>query len=100
ATSRRYGGPRVTTRPPGRTTPAVGGSRPAAIRKSGVFPQPDGPTRTSRSPSPGDSVTARRGGKPLAEVLGDRSSATSAILAKPRDLRVPGVTVRCQVSER
>jgi hypothetical protein len=34
-----------------RTIPAVIGSSPAIIRSAVVFPQPDGPTKTTNSPS-------------------------------------------------
>src|SRR5215831_2366991 len=40
-----------TTRPPIRISPAVGVSRPAIIRKSVVFPEPEGPRKTRNSPS-------------------------------------------------
>src|SRR5881398_1305079 len=41
----------LTTRPPMRMSPEVGSSRPAIIRRSVVFPEPDGPRRTRNSPS-------------------------------------------------
>src|SRR4029077_635086 len=40
-----------TTLPPIRISPAVGVSRPAIIRKSVVFPEPEGPRKTRNSPS-------------------------------------------------
>src|SRR3990172_6331204 len=45
------GGKSLTTCPPMRISPAVGSSSPAIIRRSVVFPQPDGPSRTRNSPS-------------------------------------------------
>src|SRR5512143_1255018 len=45
------GGSRVTTRPSITMSPAVGSSIPAIIRRSVVFPHPDGPRRTRNSPS-------------------------------------------------
>src|SRR5258708_39110752 len=39
------------TLPPIRISPAVGVSRPAIIRKSVVFPEPEGPRKTRNSPS-------------------------------------------------
>src|SRR5512143_368120 len=45
------GGSWVTTRPSITMSPAVGSSIPAIIRRSVVFPHPDGPRRTRNSPS-------------------------------------------------
>src|SRR5215475_10085006 len=44
------GGRSVTSRSPMEIVPAVTSSRPAIIRNSVDFPQPDGPTRTRNSP--------------------------------------------------
>jgi hypothetical protein len=41
-----------TRRPAMRTSPVVGTSRPPTIRITVVLPQPDGPTKTTNSPSP------------------------------------------------
>ena len=41
----------LTTRPPMRISPAVMSSSPAIMRSSVDLPQPDGPTRTTNSPS-------------------------------------------------
>lgn len=41
----------VTRWPPMWTSPSVGFSRPAMVRRSVVFPHPEGPTRTRSSPS-------------------------------------------------
>ncbi len=41
----------LTTSPPIATVPAVIGSSPAIIRSAVVFPHPDGPTKTTNSPS-------------------------------------------------
>ena len=43
--------PSHRSRPPSRTRPVVGGVRPATARSSVVFPQPDGPTMATTSPS-------------------------------------------------
>src|SRR5689334_19490810 len=51
ATSRSFGGRLFTTRSPIRISPAVIFSRPAIIRSKVDLPQPDGPTRTTNSPS-------------------------------------------------
>src|ERR1700674_4380547 len=41
----------LTTLPPIRISPEVGSSRPAIMRSSVVFPEPEGPKRTRNSPS-------------------------------------------------
>src|SRR5713226_312205 len=51
AIRRSRGGSRVTTRPPISTSPRVGSSSPAIIRRSVVFPEPEGPRKTMNSPS-------------------------------------------------
>src|ERR1700739_4758292 len=51
AIRRSRGARRVTTRPPIRTSPLVGSSSPAIIRRSVVFPEPEGPRKTMNSPS-------------------------------------------------
>src|SRR5215475_2139121 len=48
---RARGGRSLTTWPPMRISPLVGGSSPAIMRSSVVLPQPDGPRRTRNSPS-------------------------------------------------
>jgi hypothetical protein len=51
----------LTTSRPIETVPAVIGSSPAIIRSAVVFPHPDGPTKTTNSPSAtsrSNSVTA------------------------------------------
>ena len=61
AMSRFFGGRSFTTTPPIFTFPEVTVSRPATIRSAVVFPQPDGPTKTTNSPastSRSSSVTA------------------------------------------
>src|SRR5207244_8159625 len=49
--SRSFGGTLLTTRPPIQTLPSVMSSSPATMRSAVVLPQPDGPTRTTSSPS-------------------------------------------------
>src|SRR5262249_37355221 len=51
ATSRSRAGTRLTTRSPIWMVPVVTDSSPAIMRSAVVFPQPDGPTRTTNSPS-------------------------------------------------
>src|SRR6266536_663394 len=49
--SRFSGGSPVTSRSPIRIEPAVGGSKPAIMRRVVVLPQPDGPRSAMSSPS-------------------------------------------------
>ncbi len=49
--SRSFGCMSVTTVSPIMTSPSVSSSRPATIRSSVDFPQPEGPTSTMNSPS-------------------------------------------------
>src|SRR5215470_8566142 len=51
AMSRSGGATSLTISPPIRTSPEDARSRPAAIRRTVVFPDPEGPTRTRNSPS-------------------------------------------------
>src|SRR5215204_3198900 len=51
AISRWRGGRSLTTWSPIKTLPSVMSSRPAIIRRAVDFPQPDGPTKTTNSPS-------------------------------------------------
>jgi hypothetical protein len=51
AMSRSFEDTLTTSRPSMRTLPASIGSRPASIRSAVDFPDPDGPTRTTSSPS-------------------------------------------------
>ena len=51
AMSRSFGGTLLTTRSPMRISPEVMFSSPAIIRSRVDLPQPDGPTRTTNSPS-------------------------------------------------
>src|SRR3954452_16773977 len=50
--SRSRGRTLLTSRSQMRIDPASSGSRPASIRSAVDLPDPDGPTRTSSSPSP------------------------------------------------
>src|SRR5215204_4268602 len=51
AISRWRGGRSLTTWSPIKTLPSVMSSRPAIIRRAVDFPQPEGPTKTTNSPS-------------------------------------------------
>src|ERR1044071_9333248 len=48
---RSIGGTPLTSSSPIQTSPLVASSRPAAMRSTVVFPEPDGPTTTMNSPS-------------------------------------------------
>jgi hypothetical protein len=56
---RRYGGSRTTERPAMRTSPVVGTSRPAMMRRSVVLPQPLGPRKEMNSPRSTRSAMSR-----------------------------------------
>ena len=49
-TSRLYGGTPLTSRPPIRSSPSSGCSKPAIMRSEVVLPQPDGPSSDRNSP--------------------------------------------------
>ena len=51
AMSRSLGGRSLTTRSPIRTSPEVTSSSPAIIRRAVDLPEPEGPTKTMKSPS-------------------------------------------------
>ncbi len=51
ASPRSAAGTSLTRLPSSRISPALGFSRPAMMRSSVDFPQPDGPTKTTNSPS-------------------------------------------------
>src|SRR3954471_18679163 len=48
---RSIGGTKLTASPPISTSPALASSSPAVMRRTVVFPDPDGPTSTMNSPS-------------------------------------------------
>src|SRR3954468_17081278 len=62
---RARGGSPFTRLPPIRTSPALGCSRPAMVRKSVVLPQPDGPRRKRYSPSSLARLTSSTAGRGL-----------------------------------
>lgn len=81
--SRSRGATSLTRRPPMWTSPVVIDSRPAIRRRVVLFPQPDGPTRTSSSPSPVSNETSDTAFTPFAYVLPTLSSLTFAMNAMP-----------------
>src|SRR3954451_17591522 len=88
--SRRRGASIVTSRPPIRMRPDVTSSRPASMRRSVVFPQPDGPTRTRNSPSAISRSTASTARTPFAYTF---TSCSSSMFATIRRLRSFGSRV-------
>src|SRR5262245_5538982 len=79
ATSRSRGERFVTTRSPIETSPPVITSRPAIIRRSVDFPQPDGPTSTMNSPLVIVRLTSSTARTPPAYSFVTPSSLISAI---------------------
>ena len=71
-TSRRWAGRPVTSTPPSLITPAVGSSNPAIMRRTVVFPEPDGPRIAKSSPSETD-----------------RSAPSTATMPVPNSFRTP-----------
>src|SRR4029453_17111238 len=79
----RWGGSKsVTSTPPIETVPSVTSSRPAIIRKSVDFPQPDGPTSTMNSPSATVSVTSSTARTPPANSFVTWASSIAAMRGK------------------
>src|SRR6266545_1653985 len=80
ATSRSRGERSFTTRPSTLISPDVGSSRPARIRRAVVFPEPDGPTSTTNSPSPISNETSSSAST-WPNRFDTRSNSTTAISA-------------------
>src|SRR5258707_15597424 len=87
AMSRSLGGTSLTTSPPMRISPAETSSSPAIIRSVVLFPQPEGPTRTTNSLS-GMSRLILRTASTSSKRFTTLRNATSAI-AYPRDPVIP-----------
>src|SRR5215831_10082242 len=90
ATSRSLAETSFTTLPSRRIVPAVTASRPATIRSAVVLPHPDGPTRTTNSPSSTKRSSECTASTPFAKTLVTCSSdrvamAASSLLAPRRD---------------
>src|SRR5215813_2768398 len=81
AMSRSGGATSLTTSPPIRTWPEVARSRPAAIRRTVVFPDPDGPTRTRNSPSATSRFSSSTATVPPGKALRRLRNSSSAISA-------------------
>src|SRR3954449_5635165 len=81
AMSRSGGATSLTISPPIRTSPALARSRPAAIRRTVVFPDPEGPTRTRNSPSATSRSRSSTATVPPANALRRPRNSSSAISA-------------------
>src|SRR5215467_2872513 len=81
AISRSGGATSLTTSPPIRTSPADARSRPAAIRRTVVFPDPEGPTRTRNSPSATSRFRSSTATVPPGNALRRLRNSSSAISA-------------------
>src|SRR5512138_3133714 len=76
---RARGGRSVTSLPPMRTSPRVGSSSPAIIRRSVDFPEPDGPRKTRNSPSRVTRLTSLTApSSPLLKILVSPRASTTA----------------------
>src|SRR3954470_9447215 len=81
AMSRSGGATSLTPSPPIRTSPALARSRPAAIRRTVVFPDPEGPTRTRNSPSATSRSRSSTASVPPGNALRRPRNSSSAISA-------------------
>src|ERR1700678_702635 len=79
ATCRRCGGMSFACSPPSHRLPAVMSSIPATMRSVEVLPQPDGPSRTSSSPSATSIERSSTASTPAPEVLDTWASTTDDI---------------------
>src|SRR5436190_8131482 len=82
--SRSIGWRSFTTRPPMRISPPLSSSSPAVSRSTVVLPEPDGPTRTSSSPSAISRSTLSTATMPPGNVFVMPARVTSAISASVR----------------
>src|SRR4051794_17212928 len=76
--SRRFGGVRVSSRPPTKTAPPSGRSKPAPRGSAVVLPQPDGPSSGRNSPQASETGIPSSATEPPKTRRSSRSS-TSAI---------------------
>src|SRR3954447_12209496 len=81
--SRSFGVRSFTTRSPIEILPSVISSRPATMRSAVVFPQPEGPTRTTNSPSRISSDRSCTACTSLSYTFSTLSKITSAIRQPP-----------------
>ena len=78
AMSRSFGALLFTTLPPMRSSPSVMSSRPAIMFSVVDFPQPDGPTRMTNSPSAMSRLMSLTASAPSGKRLVTWSSTMSA----------------------
>src|SRR5262245_7789211 len=92
AMSRSFGARSLTTFPPIRSSPALMSSRPAIMFSVVDFPQPDGPTRMTNSPSPMERLASSTASRPSGKRLVTWSNTMSAMpgLSLHRAGRQPG----------
>src|SRR5215218_7474231 len=83
AMSRWRGGRSLTTWSPIKTLPALMSSRPAIIRRAVDFPQPEGPTKTTNSPSGISKFILSTATTSSPKTLVTSSNVTSAIPLPP-----------------
>src|ERR671918_683164 len=76
--SRSRGARSLTTWLPMRISPSVTSSSPATMRSEVVFPQPDGPTRTTNSASPTSRSSSLTAQVPSRKIFVTRSNVTLA----------------------
>src|ERR1700742_1172321 len=77
--SRSRGARSLTTSPPMRSSPSLMSSSPAIIRSAVDFPQPDGPTRITNSPSAMSRLRSLKASKPSGDRLVTWGSSISDI---------------------
>src|ERR671910_2478848 len=83
AMSRSRGGRSLTTWSPIKTLPPLMSSRPAIIRRAVDFPHPDGPTKTTNSPSGISKLILSTATTSSPKTLVTSSRVTSAIPLPP-----------------
>ena len=86
AMSRSFGGTAFTTRSPMEIVPRLMPSRPAIIRSAVVLPQPEGPTKTTNSPSWMSRLRSDTAMVPSGYSF-DTSSSTISAIGPPLELR-------------
>src|SRR5512142_2215640 len=92
---RARGGRSVTTLPPMSTSPRVGSSSPAIIRRSVDFPEPDGPGKTRNSPSRVTRLTSLTApSAPLVKTLVSPRASTTATPPPSLPLREDALQLR------
>src|SRR6186713_891191 len=104
-TTERSGPGPVTALPPTLTTPVPGNSRPAAIRRQVVLPQPDGPTIVTNSLSRTSKLTSSSVGKSRPSRLNTRLTRSNTMLlnggpSRPQQDLGGGGSAAIEIGER